>query len=857
MTGILRRWLARRAIERQMTEEIDFHLDSRIATLISQGLSREDAARAARLEFGSTVAHREECRAALGYRPLDELCSDLRFAWRSLRNQPGYSTTAIAILALAIGVNSAFFILFSQYLLKPLPIRGAERHFDVKGLGSRAQWTGGWTAAELGALRQAGGQLIEGLYTTRSVQVLVLSPEQRLGLASFVSGNYFGLLGGTPSAGRTLTELEQQAPVAVLSRSGHRRYFPGDADPIGKKLRVRTTVLTVIGVMPPEFTGTAPLVPDFWVGSEMDTALLGGSVTRERRHNVSGLLLPGAALPQAELALSSVATEFPRADEEHVARVQLQHRSQFVAADEESSVVAGLMFAAFLMVLAIACANLANLCLARAASRTHEIAMRVSLGASRARILRQLLTESTFVALLGAGGGVVVGVLLVQQAQRQFAGFAGAMGITMLPVEADWRVFLFSALLGALSGLAFGLLPAVEVTSPSLTRSTKREQSSFAGRVRPRRMRNTLIAGQVASSLVLLIVAGILIRHIQSLNVTSTGYDLERILDLKVDTAQPTLLNVLGQQPFVAGVTAVQRVPLYGDMDRYAATVDGSPRQLSYNRVDHRFFETLALPIEGRGFTPQETASNAKVVVISHATARALWQGSPPFGRSITIQDDARAAGTYEVIGVVPDVVSGWLFRGKDATAVYFPGAPGQADIDSVMVRVNGNTAAAAAAIRKLCAGVSDATGCEPTSLREVSSMQRFPFAAAASVAGALGGLALVLTAVGLYGVTNYSVVHRRKEIGVHLALGASPARVMLRIVREALRCVLIGIGVGVPVALTLSRLMKGTVLGIRAFDPGAYAVVPVLLALTVILACAVPARRAARMDPMTSLREE
>jgi putative ABC transport system permease protein len=237
--------------------------------------------------------------------------------------------------------------------------------------------------------------------------------------------------------------------------------------------------------------------------------------------------------------------------------------------------------------------------------------------------------------------------------------------------------------------------------------------------------------------------------------------------------------------------------------------------------------------------------------VISRATARRLWAGSP-LGQTFAI-----AAGVYQVIGVVPDVVSGWFFEGNDSSAIYLPAAAEQAGIESAMVRITGNPAKTAAAIRELCAAVADATGCEPASLRDISAMQRFPFQIAAGVAGMLGGLALLLTAIGLYSVASYSVIQRRHEIGVHLALGASPAQVMRRILSDAWRCVMFGGAAGLPVCLVLSKLASSSVFQIRAFDTGAYLSVPLLLMAIATLACAAPARRAARMDPMRSLREE
>ncbi len=423
----------------------------------------------------------------------------------------------------------------------------------------------------------------------------------------------------------------------------------------------------------------------------------------------------------------------------------------------------------------------------------------------------------------------------------------------MLPVSVDWRVLLYTTALGLAAGLAFGLLPALEITAPSLTASTKREQSSFAGRIRPRRLRNWLICSQVAASLVLLVLGGILIRNIQRLDATDPGYSLDQLLDLRLKSATPAMLARLEQQPGIRSVSAVARVPLYGRLVREPVTVDGRTMPLYRNHVDHRYFETLGLAVEGRGFTAAETTGQAPVAVISRATARQLWPAKSPLGQMFTMGDEQRA--TYQVVGVVPDVVSGFLFEGQDSSSIYLPAAAGMDEVDSTLVRIDGRAATLVPALRALC--LEHSTGCEPTTLRDVARMQRFPFQAAAAVAGALGGLALLLTAVGLYSVASYSVVQRRREIGIYLTLGASPAQVVRRILGEAGWCVLSGVSVGLPICLVLSKLAASSMLQIRTFDPGAYLGVPVLLALIALLACALPARRAARLDPMLSLREE
>lgn len=855
-----RRFFQRRQVDAGMREEMDFHREARISDLIARGIDPAAAARKARLEFGNSEAYREACRAELGYRPWDELRSDLRFAARSAKNHPGFAAATITILALAIGINGAFFSLYSNYVLKPLPIRGAERHFTILGFGQNNQSSSGWTNAEAEALHRSAGSGLEGLYTSDTFQVLALAPVQRQTMITSVSGDYFRLLGGTATLGRTLNEADDHEPVAVLSAAGAARFFPNRVNPIGEKLRIRSVILTVVGVARPDFTGAVAVTPDLWVGTGMESALRGNPSSAVNRRDLFALLAPGASVERVQAALTAAAAHLSRPPDQTVARVELQSQRSILPDEAGIATAAALVFAAFWMVLLIACANLANLHLARAATRTHEIAMRLSLGASRWRIVRQLLTESTFGALLGAAAGCVLAVVSVEWAQSYLISRLSASGITLLPVTSDWRVVLYSAALGVVAGVSFGLMPAVEITSPRLSGSAKRESSLFAGRVRPRRMRNLLIGGQVAASLVLLIVGGILIRNVQRLGLVDTGYDLDRVFSLRVDQPTPAMLALIEQQPGVGAATAVAQVPLHGRMSRVPVSVDGRTEAMSHNYVDHRYFDALALPVDGRGFTVGETVSRAKVAIVSQATAQRLWPQASPLGRTFTInpqREGAEAAVAYQVIGVVPDVVSGWLFEGKDSSMIYLPAAAGQPGIESAMVRITGNPVKTAAAIRELCGDMADAAGCEPASLSTVSAMQRTPFQVAAGVAGALGGLALLLSAFGLYSVVSYSVTMRRREIGVLVALGASPYEVVRRILSEAARCVVLGMAVGLPVCLVLSKLAASSVLQIHTFDLGAYLGVPALLLSIAALACAGPARRAARMDPMVSLREE
>lgn len=850
----------RAAVERDMAEEMEFHREARARDLERQGLSPAEAARQARLEFGSTEAYREECRAALGYRIWDELAADTRFALRGLRQHPGFHAAAVFILTLAIGVNTAFFTLYSNYFLRPMEVSGADRQYSLAAYDASGGRISGFNLAEIDALRQAAHGEMEGLFTAHGLTALVHSPVHRQSLVISVSADYFRLMGGTPRLGRTFTADEENQSVTVLSHHGAQRLFPDTPDPIGRTLRIQTVTLTVIGVMPATFTGNSPALPDLWIGAGMRglvhrTEKVFRNNPAFERFDVTGVLAPGISRERTEAALSAVAARFERPGEKPVARVELKQQSSFLAAEGEGRVVALLLFGAFGIVLLVACANLANLFLARAASRTHEIAMRLSLGASRSRIIRQLLTESTITALLGAAGGCILARAAVQWGMTWAESIMGAHGVVLVPVATDWRVFLYAASLGAAAGVAFGLMPALELTAPNLTQSAKREASSFAGRVRPRRMRNLLISGQAAASVVLLLLGALLTRTIQRVAATDYGYDAARVFALRLDDPSPAILREIGQLPGVAAVAKAGSVPLWGDLPRASATAGGHTREIRYNSVSQGYFEVLGLRVEGRGFKAGEAESHARVAVISRATASKMWPGASPIGQTFTLKSgETTTPEQYEVVGVVPDVVSGFPTRGKDTSAVYLPAAENSPEQASAMARITGNIRETTEAIRQLCAR---STGCDPMSSAEAAAFQTTPFRIAGTIAGILAGLALLLTGAGLYSVSSFSVIQRRREIGVHLALGARPAWVVRRMLGEALRCVGWGVAVALPLCLAFSRIAASNVTVIQTFDTASYLAVPLLLAVATAIACAVPARRAASVDPASALREE
>lgn len=843
---------------REIDEEMAFHREARTADLMRRGMSAEEAARTAQVEFGSTARYREEVRAAWGYRRWDEAMGDLRFAGRGMKKSPGFTLAALAILALAIGTNAVFFTLYLHYVVNPLPIRGAERHVMLRTYAEQGGPGGGFRRSEIEALRATG--LVDGIYTSSALQVLMLKPTQRYVLAGTVSGNYFSLLGGQARVGRGLGEADAGHPVAVLSDSGWKRLFGADPAVMGKQVRVQQTTFTVVGVTAPGFTGAEAVVPDFWVTADQRSALWPreGAAPEEPRFMCYAVLAKGVSIERAGEAFTAVAKRFARPASERMGMVKVQKQTTLMGNGPDIDLASAFVFTAFLLVLLIACANLANLYLGRAAARTHEIGTRLSLGASRGRIVRQLLTESALTGTLGAGVGLALAVWGVRVSHDFLFSIAADFGIAMVDVSLDWRVAVFSAGLGVVAGILFGLLPALEVTAAGAAVATRREAASFGGRVRPRRMRNVLIGGQVAASLVLLILAGVLIRNVQQLNGRHPGYDLDHLYDLKQLAATPEVLRTMERVPGVVSVAATERVPLAGRFLSAPVTRGKERTTVFFGWVDHRYLPTMGLAVEGRNFTESEALQSARVAVVSAATAKRYWPGGRAVGQTLELDPlrdkrEERPAGAYTVIGVVPDVINSWLFAGAEPTMVYVPAAAG-AKANSVLVRLTGDMVTAVEKLREECLPFG---GCVPSSLREMAGWQRFPFRAAAAVAMTLGAIALLLTAVGLYGVASYTVVQRRREIGVHMALGATPAQVMRRMLAEATWCVAGGVAVGLPVCLAVSKVTASSFFKIQTFDVGAYVTVPVLLAAIALLACLVPARRASLVDPMASLREE
>jgi len=795
---------------------------------------------------------------------LDEIGADIRRAWRQLTGSPGASAVAVAILGLAIGVNVALFTFIDAYALRPLPIAGADRYVDVVETNPQGERSSHWTREEMAAIESATAPAFEGLYGSTFFEQPMLEPAQRIVRGQAVSSSYFPLLGARLALGRPFgPEADQpsgEEAVAVLSDVGWRRLLQSDASALGARIRLGHTWFTVIGVTVPEFRGVEANTPELWIPLAAHAALT-HRPGHTPRYDLAGLLRSGVAPERAAGLGNGTLAGFDRpvGPKDSQRRLLVERRPSFLHLEEQRTLlpIGALVLGAFGLVLLIACANLASLHVARACGRHREMATRLALGATRLRLVRQLLTESLLLAGIAAALGTALALGGVDWIQGRLFSIVTEAGLTLAPIDIDGRVIAFAVFLGLVAGLGFGLLPAIEATSPDLFSSSRRDGLALGGRIRAQRLGGLLVTAQVAASLVLLVLASLFMRNAQAASRLDTGYDTGRLIDWRFPRPTADTLRRLRDDRRVAAASAIDHAPLSGQLPRHPMLVDGTTRTLRYNHVDEQYFETLGVLLaEGRSFRTEEATGAAPVVVISRATARTLWPGASPLGRVLAVTEPGGPApGRYEVIGVAPDVASGFFFEGRDPSAVYFPAAAGPR-ATGVLVRAHGETAASLEALRGLCPEIDPAVLCEPKTLRELAAIQRSPFLAASVIAAGLGAVAIVMTSIGLYGIVAFAVVQRIREIGVRIALGATPANVLRLMVRRAARNVLLGLALGLPVCALLCRLAS-RFFRLDAFEPVTLVGVPLLLAAVALAAALIAARPTAVTDPAVSLRTD
>jgi predicted permease len=883
---------------KDLNDEMRAHLEMDIQQNLERGMSLEDARRAALRAFGNLTLAQERTRAVWGWMWLETLWQDLRYGWRSLRRTPGFTAAAVLSLALGIGANTAIFSMLDAVLLRSLPVRDPERLAileEVRGDQRRQM------SFPLFRDVESRQEVLEGMVASGSLSLVRASAEGVGDLPAhqlrvrLVSNNYFALLGVEPLLGRTFTPDDEQG--VVISFGFWERQFGRDPVVLGRTITLDRTPFTIVAVAPSRFLGDmAGMAADLWVpagaAGRLNRRILLESYTMSWAHAI-GRLKPEMDRRQAEAALTAayrqaLSTELasgrgsrihrpPRIEE---CRIELVDGSRGLAGlrrwlERPLRVLMGVVG----IVLLIACSNVANLLLARAASRRKEIGIRLAIGAGRARVVRQLLTESALLGLLGGAAGLFLAWLAIGEVASRSVDivFVGAQGFPLpAAMGLDRRVLGFTLAISLAATLLFGLMPAWQATSANAKASPSN------------RWRRVLVASQVALSLVLLMGAGLLVRTLQNLRNFDAGLQKDHVLavELRVDSrtirreqlpeivraAEERLNGLPGVRSAAlaefglftrAGTTAPVRVPA----SRVNPVGDGDVRQ---SWVTPRFFETLGMRIvRGRGFTAQDAAGSPRVVVLNETMARHYFGDASPLGkllyfpkldpqgRYVPFEEAMGPDQAWEIVGVVQDARYDGL-RQTTPRMAFLPWFQGTPLLSSVAVRTSVEPASLVAAVRRaLREAHPDLIVREIRTLEEQIDRTLGQERLIARLLGFFGLLALVLTGVGLYGVMSFAVARRTHEMGIRLALGAPPSRLLARVLRETCLLAAAGIAVGLLAALGASRAVEAFLFGVKPHDPATAAAAALGLLAVAALAGYLPARRAARVDPVVALRHE
>ncbi|NNF27774.1 MAG: ABC transporter permease [Gemmatimonadetes bacterium] len=822
---------------------------------------------------------------------MDRLLQDLRYAFRGLNRSKGFTAVAIATLALGIGVNSSIFSLVNAVLLRPLPVEAPEELVNIYGRTATSSSHDSNSYPNYEDYREQTENLSGVMGYTNFFANLSVDGSSELVIGELVTEDYFGVLGVQPAAGRAFVPEEFEAPgtspVAVLSHAFWQGRFGGEPDILGRTFRLNGLVYTVVGVAPQRFTGMFPAVAaQMWIPTSMvdEVDPFGnqrgggtGADTRlvERGRHwlwLKGRMRPGVEVQQVRAELEGIASrlssQYPETNElERVAVLASSDVAVNPDFDRTLAPAGMVLMGAVGLVLLVACANLANMMLARSSTRRKELAVRLALGANRGRLIRQMLTESFLLSL--AGGAIAF--LVAGWLSSIIAGLQPPLPIDLgLNISPDWRVLAFTLVAASVTGAVFGLVPALRASRPDLVPALKDGGDRDTGKGQRVGLRDLLVVVQVAVSLVLLVSGALLVRSLGEANRTDVGYDVDRVAYLGLamemngyDGAASAVFYESGrlrlrELPQVEAVGLASRIPLSLNNNGFGVFIDGhqssgsdEPYRVDGAQIDEGYFQALDLRlVSGRGVEPADREGGARVAVVTETMAQRYWPDREAVGQSFRTS----WGGTpYQIIGVVEDYkvdTPGELPK----PYIHIP-LPRQSVFANFLVRTATPAPELVALLeRELRTLDPELVFLETGSMRALADVRLFPIRAGAWLIGAFGALALVLAAVGLYGVIGYSVNRRVREIGIRKALGAETGKVLGLVMRQGMILVAIGGVVGAGLAALGARAIS-SVLYVGAFDPLSFAAAFGLLAGVAALANWVPAHRASRVDPMVVLR--
>ena len=878
----------------ELREELESHLEMATAENVRRGMPPDEARRHARIASGGMTTAAETYREQRSIPSVERLGQDLRYGARMLRRSPSFAVIAIVAVGIAIGINAGFFTLIDAFFWRPLPVANPERlvrfmTVNAEGLGnSRFSYSDYLTIAR-------HSRTVEDVLAWKSEQVAV-RPTTHVTKAipasvGIVSGNFLQALGGGNALlGRALRPSDDDVaapPVVVVGEGFWRATLAGAPDVVGSDMVINGVHVTIVGVARGSFIGINPLVPDIWmpiVLGDRVQATSGRLLDPKNRFLIMfARLRPGVMLTRAEAELSGLIAEPPAPVDTKEARtritgVALRPNMSAIHLDGQMATMVAPAFLLVALVLVIACANLGNLLLARALVRQREIAVRLALGASRARVVRQLLTESLLVAILGAGLGLLLSHLTVTIAGRAFfSNFPMTYGTIAFELTTSWRVVGYTVALGFVSVMLFGLAPALQGTSPVLSSALKGEDAVFGTRIKRSRLRNGLVAVQVAACVVLLVAAATLIRSLGSFSAGSTGLAAQRVLVANIGlvsnqtpalaesrsrfaarvAALPDVATARAEEPPYTSwrLLPVAAAPLAGD------TVRAPLMALPHNVVTTRYFEVVGQPIvEGRAFVSADSASSAPVAIVTRAAAHKLWPNATPVGQMLRVALSSDGAERlYRVVGVAADAHSMMVWDRDPDGYVFLPATQAMfADLEMpLLVQTRGEVSDLARQLADIAPQVDPDAPLKAISLLDDYALQLLPFQYGAAVVSAIGVLGLALAVVGLYGVVAFSVTQRQRELAVRVAMGATARDILRAVIQREMRLVLVGLGVGLVLAVGEAKLIESIVVAVTALPLGGFVLVTVSLLVVTLAATLVPGARALRISPMQTLRHE
>ncbi len=898
----LRSWvwaiMRRSRLESEMDVELRFHVEAYAEDLKRGGMGHEEAMRRARIEFGGLEQAKEECRDARGGMFFESFTQDLRYGVRMLRKNPGFTVAAVLTLGLGIGLNSAIFTLFDALMLRPLPIRDPNAVVNVyQRIQDEAGGYRSFSYPEYVALRESN-DAFSGLIAYSWIPVEIERPtrsavdgaEEAHGL--LVTAEYFSLLGGEVAVGRTFLPEEDETrgahPIVVLSHGFWEQHFNSDRSIVGKSVKLNGIFMTVVGVASADFVGTEPQTPDFWVPMMMQAQLMPGDDRLGDRGSfwldVVARLKPDVSRLQAQTSMdvlvNRIAPDYLGTNQK--VSVDLVAGSFLARPDVRGQVnsLAFLVMASVGMILLIACANVANLSLARAAARHREISVRFSLGAGRSRVIQQLLTESLLVALLSGFAGLFLArwlpgtlVNLLRPPYEQPIN---------LHLVLDLPVLGYTMLLSLGTAVVFGLIPALRASRTNPNSALKGEITPFGGGGSRLQMHSLLVGAEISVCLVLLLGAGLLIRALGRAETIDPGFDMKHVLAISMDLNlhgynntraaefHRQLIERLQALPGVKEVGVASLTPLGGVSRAAPVTVAESndpagvsQTSVGYSVVSPNYFAALSIPIvRGRTFGARDTGLGPPVAIINEAMARQFWPGQNPIGKRL--RPGPPSVQFTEVVGVVKNTRGARLWE-ADQPYVYLPilqateGPPIQTEQMGMklLIRTDGNPDSLSPIVQRVVRALDPNVQVSVATLGK--SMERWVWFSqvGAMLSSGLGILGLFLASVGIYGVMSYSVTQRTHELGIRMALGADKPEILKLILGQGLRITLVGVAVGLMIALAVTRVIAAVLYGVKPTDPATFGGVSLLLTGIAVTASYLPARRATRVDPMVALRYE